>query len=125
MLVVDDDELVLELAAEFLTRAGFEVERAQGGQEALERASEHRFDAVVLDAVMPDVQGEDVLRKLRDTQPELPVVLVTGFGDEATLRRFERLGVKALLRKPYESEALVERVALALSEPPEDSPASG
>jgi PAS domain S-box-containing protein len=115
VLVVDDDELVLELAHEFLARAGFEVHNARGGREALRMLDARSFDAVVLDAVMPDVEGEEVLRSLRATRPEIPVILVTGFGDDVTLRRFESAGVEAVLRKPYEAEALIDQVSLALA----------
>jgi CheY-like chemotaxis protein len=115
VLVVDDDEPVLELAHEFLARAGFEVHSARGGREALRLFAERSFDAVVLDAVMPDLEGEEVLRRLRATQSDVPVILVTGFGDDATLRRFESAGVAAILRKPYEAEALIDQVSLALT----------
>jgi CheY-like chemotaxis protein len=115
VLVVDDDEPVLELAHEFLARAGFEVHSARGGREALRLFAERSFDAVVLDAVMPDLEGEEVLRRLRATQSDIPVILVTGFGDDATLRRFESAGVAAILRKPYEAEALIDQVSLALT----------
>ena len=104
ILVVDDDEPVRELAHEFLARAGFEVHSARGGLEALRMMEELAVDAVVLDAVMPDLEGEEVLRRLRTTRPEIPVILVTGFGDDATVRRFESAGVEAVLRKPYEPE---------------------
>ena len=114
VLVVDDDEPVLELAHEFLARAGFEVHSARGGREALRIAAERAIDAVVLDAIMPDMEGEDVLRSLRAARPDVPVVLVTGFGDDATLRRLEAAGVTAVLRKPYEAEALIDRVSATL-----------
>jgi PAS domain S-box-containing protein len=81
VLVVDDDEPVLELAHEFLARAGFEVHSARGGREALRIAAERPIDAVVLDAIMA-------------------------------------AGVTAVLRKPYEAEALIDRVSAALSPTP-------
>jgi PAS domain S-box-containing protein len=115
VLVVDDDEPVLELAHEFLARAGFEVYSARGGLEALRVLEEQAVDAVVLDAVMPDLEGEEVLRRLRAVRPGLPVILVTGFGDDATLERFVSAGVEAILRKPYEAEALIDQVSRALA----------
>ena len=115
VLVVDDDELVLELAHEFLARAGFEVHDARGGLEALRMVEEQSIDAVVLDVVLPDIGGEEVLRRLLATHPDVPVILVTGFGDDATLKRFESAGVEAVLRKPYEAEALIDQVSLALA----------
>ncbi|MEN8184943.1 MAG: ATP-binding protein, partial [Myxococcota bacterium] len=87
VLVVDDDDLVLELAQEFLERAGYEVITAGGGREALERVADgSRIDVVLLDVLMPDLGGEEVLRSLRRDRPEIPVILATGFGDETTLR---------------------------------------
>ena len=116
VLVVDDDAPVLELAQEFLERAGFRVLTASSDAEALRQAREQPIEVVVLDAVLPGVAGEELLRRLRSARPDVPVLLVTGFGDDATVRRFEAAGVADVLRKPYESEALIDRVSAALCE---------
>jgi CheY-like chemotaxis protein len=121
VLVVDDAEEVLELAREFLLRAGFEVVTASGGREALNTLrndAEGRIDAVVLDIAMPDLDGCETLLELRRLRAELPVVMVSGFGEDVSTRRFAREEVTAFLRKPYEPEDLIEAVRASLANRP-------
>jgi PAS domain S-box-containing protein len=117
VLVIDDDEAVLELSAEFLSRAGFEVVTAGGGLEAIERVREQgeAIDAVVLDLVMPDLSGEETFLALRELHPELPVVLVSGFDREQAAHQFSARGVADFITKPFEPADLVEAVRRVLT----------
>jgi PAS domain S-box-containing protein len=117
VLLVDDDEAILELADEFLRRAGIQTVVALGGAEAIrifeERAEE--IDAVVLDWVMPEIGGEQVLQALRELRPTLRVVLVTGYREPPTqtlASSSER--TPYYLRKPFEAADLVDCVRRAL-----------
>jgi signal transduction histidine kinase/CheY-like chemotaxis protein len=117
ILVVDDDEAVLELAGEFLERAGLAVVAAGGGREALEilgAESGAKIAAVVLDLAMPDLDGRDTLLEIRRLRPGLPVVVVSGFGEEASTERIVSEEIAAFLRKPYEPDDLIEAVRTAL-----------
>jgi two-component system cell cycle sensor histidine kinase/response regulator CckA len=116
VLLVDDDEAVRELGAEFLARSGFEVKATGGGREAVAilRAHPGEIDAVVLDLMMPDCDGEETLKRIREVRSDIPVILATGFFDEAAFARFAQRGVAGFLRKPYEAEELVERVRSCL-----------
>jgi CheY-like chemotaxis protein len=118
VLVVDDDEAVLEVAGAFLTRAGFEVETAAGGREALRILSNGApaVDAVVLDLVMPDLSGEATFLALRERHPDLPVVLASGYDREQAAQRFSARGVADFVRKPFEPDALATSVRRALVE---------
>jgi CheY-like chemotaxis protein len=127
ILVVDDEEAVLELARELLLRGGFEVVTASGGREALETLrvdAERRIDAAVLDLAMPDLDGRETLLEMRSLRPGLPVVLVSGFREDASTGRLASEDVAAFVRKPYEPEKLIEAVRTALADPPgsEDRP---
>jgi CheY-like chemotaxis protein len=87
ILVVDDEEWVLELAREFLERNGFTVLTAGGGRVALEIIREDEaeaIDAVVLDLTMPDLDGKETFLEIRELRPHLPVIVSSGFGEEAT-----------------------------------------
>ena len=64
---------------------------------------------------MPDLDGEQTLREIRGTHPELPVVLTSGYDEERTADRFATLRVAGFLRKPYEPEELIERVRNAIA----------
>lgn len=116
VLIIDDEESVLEIGAEFLSRAGFEVIAATGGPAGI-AAVENRgdeIDAVVLDLVMPDMDGEETLREIRRSRPRIPVVLMSGYSEERTAERFAGEKIDGFLRKPYEPEELTEKVAKAL-----------
>jgi PAS domain S-box-containing protein len=119
ILVVDDAEPVLEVAREFLERAGFDVVTAGGGREALEilhADAERRIDAAVLDLAMPDLDGRETLLELRSLRPGLPVVMVSGFREDANTGRFAGESTAAFVRKPYEPEELIEAVRAALAD---------
>jgi signal transduction histidine kinase len=109
VLVVDDDEPMLRLTTLFLEEAGFEVRRALGGRAALDLldADVGGIDAVVLDLAMPEVAGPDVLDRIRELRPELPVVLVSGYGEEAARAQLSSEPRTFFLHKPYEPDVLV------------------
>lgn len=120
VLVVDDEDAVLEVAAAFLERAGFEVISASGGGVALDllRDPEVEVDAVVLDLVMPDLSSEEVLTELRELRPGLPVVLTSGYDREQAVRRLAGREVSDFLRKPYGPDELVRAVQGAMGRHP-------
>jgi len=109
VLVIDDQEPVLELAREFLGRAGYDVQTALGGRAGLARftAAPADFDAVVLDLAMPDLSGDQVGKAVRGERAELPLLLVSGYEADLAAVRFASLQPARFLRKPYESEELV------------------
>ena len=116
VLIVDDEESVLEIGAEFLKRAGFDVIAACGGREAIS-IIESRGDevgAVVLDLVMPEMDGEQTFREIRRLRPEMPVIVTSGYSEERTAERFAGDHIEGFLRKPYEPEELTEKVEAAL-----------
>jgi signal transduction histidine kinase len=115
VLVVDDDEPMLRLTTLFLEDAGFEVRTALGGRAALEvLAAEPELDAVVLDLAMPDVAGPEVLASIREDRPDLPVVLVSGYGEETVRDQLSAEPHTFFVHKPYEPEALVGLLAREL-----------
>lgn len=129
VLLIDDQEPVLELARELLGRAGYEVETALGGREGLARfeADPTRFDAVLLDLAMPELDGEQVGRAIRALRADLPLLLVSGFAADPASGRFAALRPAAFLRKPYGPEELAAALArmLGRAEPAKESAAPG
>jgi len=113
VLVADDDEAVLEVATLFLERVGFRVHAAAGGRAAIECFDAHsdEIDVVVLDLSMPDVDGPHALQAIRALCPGVPVVIISGFtAKQAAERCGEAEPPACFLRKPYEPEALVDRI---------------
>jgi PAS domain S-box-containing protein len=129
VLVIDDQEPVLELAREQLERAGYEVETALGGRLGLAccEVDPTRFDAVLLDLAMPELDGERVGRAIRALRADLPLLLVSGFAADPVSERFAGLRPVAFLRKPYAAEELASALARMLGRPEDakEAPATG
>lgn len=81
ILVVDDEENIRLLYKEELEEEGYEVELAEGGEEALEKLDRLRPDLITLDLKMPGMSGLEVLAKIREQDKELPVIICTAYGD--------------------------------------------
>jgi signal transduction histidine kinase len=115
VLVVDDDEPMLRLTALFLEEAGFEVRTALGGRAALDALGDgSELDAVVLDLAMPDVAGPEVLAFIREGRSDLPVVLVSGYGEDTARDQLSAEARTFFVHKPYEPEVLVGLLAREL-----------
>jgi len=116
VLVVDDDPEHCAYMAEVLARRGCRVGMSLSGREAINRLEREPFDAVVTDVYMPDLDGIELVRALRERWPALKVVAVTGggLGHPAGVPNFLKyLGVSAILSKPFEPRELVEAIEKA------------
>ncbi len=116
VLLVDDEEVVRRSTARLLRRAGYDVTFAKDGREALAivRHAERRPDVVLMDLDMPVMRGEEAFRKMRNLAPELPVVFVSGYWDEARERELKQAGAAGFLHKPFEAEELRMMLAAAI-----------
>jgi two-component system, OmpR family, KDP operon response regulator KdpE len=113
VLVVDDDPLMVRLVRTHLDRAGYRVLAAARGQEALDVAATERPDLVVLDLMLPDLDGYEVCRQIRESSL-VPVVMLTARGEQTdTLRGFE-VGADDYLTKPFSPAELLARVQAVL-----------
>ncbi len=117
VLAVDDEEHITELVALALGYNGFEVERAATGREALAAVEKRRPDLIVLDVMLPDLDGFEVARRLRQHEgagTRVPVIFLTA--RDATVDKVEglRLGVDDYVTKPFSIEELIERVKAVL-----------
>ncbi|MFG2158025.1 response regulator transcription factor [Streptomyces olivaceus] len=113
VLVVDDDPTVAEVVAGYLERAGHVVDRAGDGPAALELAGAHRPDLVVLDLMLPGMDGLEVCRRLRGAGP-VPVVMLTARGDEDDRILGLEVGADDYVTKPFSPRELVLRVESVL-----------
>ncbi|MZD07424.1 response regulator [Streptomyces sp. SID5785] len=113
VLVVDDDPTVAEVVAGYLDRAGFLVDRAADGPTALTRAAARRPDLVVLDLMLPGMDGLEVCRRIRERGP-VPVVMLTARGDEEDRILGLEVGADDYVTKPFSPRELVLRVESVL-----------
>ena len=107
LLVVDDEEDVRLLISRILSEKGYDVTEARNGEDALEKLRERPVDLMVLDLMMPEVDGWEVLRRLRAVPDAPPVVIVTALGDYAALARGIREGASAYIIKPFRFNELI------------------
>ena len=117
VLTVDDEEHITELIAMGLGFNGFEVERASSGRAALAAVERHRPDLIVLDVMLPDLDGFEVARRLRQTSgrgTRVPVIFLTAKDTTADKVEGLRLGVDDYVTKPFSIEELIERVKAVL-----------
>ncbi|MEU9136284.1 response regulator transcription factor [Streptomyces sp. NPDC048404] len=113
VLVVDDDPTVAEVVSGYLERAGYLVDRAADGAVALARAAAHRPDLVVLDLMLPGIDGLEVCRRLRAQGP-VPVIMLTARGDEDDRILGLEVGADDYVTKPFSPRELVLRVESVL-----------
>ncbi|HET8796771.1 MAG TPA: response regulator [Thermoanaerobaculia bacterium] len=110
VLVADDEDAIRVMVSRLLRRAGFQTVEAVDGQDAIEKLDAGRFDAVVLDLMMPRVDGFGVVEHLIDTKPDMmeKTVVITAFPKTAARERLHHLC--SILTKPFEVDELVTLV---------------
>lgn len=102
VLVVDDEPDVLELLSEFLAGKGYEVSTALSGPEGLQKLKAERPHAILLDIRMPGMSGMEVLRRIRMTDREVGIIMITAVSEEETGRDALKLGAFDYLVKPLD-----------------------
>ena len=109
LLVVDDDRKLCRLIGDYLEPMGYEVEAAHTGPEGLEKARAGDFQAVILDVMMPGMDGFEVLKQLRHTS-DVPVLMLTALGDEADRIVGLEIGADDYLPKTFSTRELLARL---------------
>ena len=113
VLVVDDDAELCQLVTRFLAREGFEISWAPNGTAGVERALAEDYSLIMLDVMMPDADGFDVLRRIR-RQSRTPVLMLTARGDTHDRIRGLEMGADDYLPKPFDPAELVARIRAIL-----------
>ena len=116
LVVVDDERGILEVVERFATRAGFDVVTCAGGREGIERIQSGPADLVMVDLRMPDVGGLEVLRAIRESNPNCQAVLMTGFSSVDTAVEAIKLGATDYLSKPLDFTRLQQLLATVREE---------
>jgi CheY-like chemotaxis protein len=128
ILIIDDDAAVSRTLSLILTRAGHQVTTVTGGRKGLELLLQGGFDLVLTDIIMPELDGIEAIRRIRNDHPGLRIIAMSGGGqiDKADfLHMAEALGADRVLEKPVRSERLLELVGTVMANPPRQLPARG
>lgn len=110
ILVVDDEERIRRLVRMYLERNAFDVEEAEDGQVAFDKALENHYDLIILDLMLPSMDGRDVCAALRQQNNEVPIIMLTAAGDEMNRIHGFELGADDYVVKPFSPRELVMRV---------------
>ncbi|MFC1547072.1 sigma-54-dependent transcriptional regulator [Candidatus Neomarinimicrobiota bacterium] len=106
ILVIDDEEAMRDSSAQVLTKAGFQVETAENGELGLRKVNEQSFDIILLDLKMPGLHGEKVLRRIREIDPEMIVIIITGYASVESAVETLKQGAYDYVPKPFTPEDL-------------------
>ena len=121
ILVVDDEKNIVQLARLYLNKEGFEVEAAYDGAQALDKAKSIRPDLIILDLMMPEMDGLSVCKELRKTS-NVPIIILTARGDDVDRIVGLELGADDYVTKPFNPRELVARVKAVLRRASQEEP---
>jgi len=120
ILVVDDDELVLVALVELISPKGFTVSTALSGPQALEKIEKTHFDLLILDIIMPQMDGYELCRKIRATKgySEIPIIMLTAKSGEDAQKKGLEAGADLFLPKPIAPTELLDLIEGTLEKRP-------
>lgn len=107
ILVVDDEKMIANVLERVLRKDGFQVTCAHNGLEALRFLQRDTFNAVMMDMLMPELNGGEVLEWIRAHKPDLKVIMMTAYGDEHTKEELLQRGAAAVVAKPFEDVMII------------------
>ena len=113
VLLVDDERDFLDIMAERMAARGMEVSTTDSAEEALKMVIAQSYDAVVMDLMMPEMDGFKALKLFKQSRPDLSIILLTGNVPEATCREAIRLGALDVIEKPADLNLLTEKIEAA------------
>lgn len=116
ILLVDDDELLCDMVSQLLELEGYAVSVAHDGRRGLEMTQHQKFDCILLDLVMPHMDGLQFMRRISEEQPgHPPIVVISASVTSETLTEGRDFGVRGMIRKPVDAVQLTEVVRQAIA----------
>lgn len=119
MLVVDDEPTIRALVAKIVERAGFRADVARDGADAIEKLEKEHYSVLIVDLMMPIMDGYGVVEWVREHADPKPAIIVVSAGDSAALRRLDGSLVHSIIRKPFDVDLLTDMVSAAAKVPHE------
>jgi DNA-binding NtrC family response regulator len=113
ILIADDEEIVIQSCLRILSEDTYQIETARHGLEAIEKIAESDYDMLILDIMMPKMTGMEVLQRVKETHPDIDVIMITGLNQIETAVEAMKLGAFDYLPKPFDPEELEMVVARA------------
>lgn len=110
VLIVDDDKDIVSIVKAILSGRGWDIEAAYSGQEALEAVTSQKPDIILLDIMMPEMNGIEVLKRLKKIDADARIIMITAFGDVESYLDSMELGAYEYINKPFETDELLEMI---------------
>lgn len=110
VLLVDDADFLRKVVCDMLTSQGYAISGAAGAEEALHKLEKESFDVVLLDIAMPQMDGFEALKKIKELLPRLPVIMLSARSSEANVRKALDMGAAGFVAKPFNPEGLLEHI---------------
>ena len=116
ILLVDDEKMVIDVSSALLKRLGYNVLKAHGGEEALTIHAEQadNIDLVILDMIMPEMNGEEVFDRLRSQSPDLKILLSSGYSADGRANKIMEKGCNGFIQKPFDMLSISRKVRQVL-----------
>ena len=115
LLIVDDEAVIREGMRRILSTDGYHVETSASGRPAIEKIQEQDFDVVITDLKMPGMDGIEVLKTIKILQPEVPVIIITGYSTVDTAVDAMKNGAFDYIAKPFTSDLILDKVRKAIA----------
>jgi len=118
ILLVDDEEPVIKLEKQMLERLGYQITSRSSSLDAVEvfRSNPNAFDIVITDVSMPNMTGDQLAKELLAVNPDIPIIILTGFSERINKHTIETLGIKGLLMKPVVTSDMALEIRRVLDE---------
>lgn len=113
--IIDDESIIHEVLGELLTSEGYEVESSTSGEEALEKHTSNTFDLILLDLLMPGVDGLEVLKRLKKTDPLSVIIIITAFASVESAITAMKIGAYDYVQKPFKNDELLLTIQRAIA----------
>lgn len=107
ILIVDDNETLRFTLTELLEESGFDCKAVEDGSEALNEVRKHSYGLVILDMRLPGMSGFEILKKIKEKDKTLPVIMLTAFGEIKTAVEAMKLGAQDFITKPFDNDAMI------------------
>ncbi|KPK30110.1 MAG: chemotaxis protein CheY [Nitrospira bacterium SG8_3] len=113
VLLVDDEEDFLDAVAERMRARGIEVSTTTSARDALEMIEEKSYDAIVMDLMMPELEGTEALKAIKNRNGELQVIMLTGYVTPEQVDQAKKFGAMDIMEKPPDLDVLIEKIKKA------------
>jgi DNA-binding response OmpR family regulator len=114
LLIVEDDDRIREILVKYMKNENFEIDEAPDGMKAMKLLDDDKYDLVVMDVMLPDIDGWSILKHIREKDSEMPVIMLTARSEEEDRLFGFELGADDYVTKPFSAKELVARVKVQL-----------